>query len=134
MKTIVHALAVADRQREVTRSFSKKEQRQADQTSTLLEVLVAVFPLFELSSITPVEHNLKINNKFSVGKGEKNYKPDVQTDDERSESHWRSTFCKAARSEEGSKWLHLSMTAAHTLSITSTTGSSSRLVIPASCN
>ena len=81
VKTIVQAFAVAERQRDVTRSFSRNEHKQADQTSKLLEVVVVAFPLLALSSITP----------------------DVQTDEERSESHWRSTFCKAARSEDGSK-------------------------------
>ena len=47
-----------------------------------------------------------------------------------SASHCRSTFCSADRSDDGNRWLHLSTTAAQTLSITSTTGSSSPLVRP----
>lgn len=53
VKTIVQALAVAERQREVTRSFSKNEHRHDDQTSTPLTLFAATLPLFALSSMTP---------------------------------------------------------------------------------
>lgn len=69
VKMMVQALAVAERQRDVTRSFSRKEQRQDVQRSTpptdgltALALTPATAPvagllllpaLFELSSITP---------------------------------------------------------------------------------
>lgn len=53
VKTMVQALAVAERQCEVTRSFSKNEYKHDDQTSTPLTLFAATLPLFALSSITP---------------------------------------------------------------------------------
>ena len=69
VKTMVQALAVAERQRDVTRSFSKKEQRQDDHRSTppttptaptvaLVAAAAAagllLAALLELSSMTPM--------------------------------------------------------------------------------
>lgn len=115
---MVQAFAVADRQCEVTRSFSKKEYKHDDQTSTPLTLLAATLPLFALSSITPrraksAKHIIGLAPKmFDELNWLSGYRPDVHTGDERSESHCKSTFCNAALSDEGSRWLHLSTTAA----------------------
>lgn len=111
VNTMVQALAVADRQREVTRSFSKKEHRHDDQTSTPLTLLAATLPLLTLSSMTPLTIQDGRQLKHQLKQSEQD-RPEVQTGDDRSESHWRSTFCNAARSDEGRRWLHLSTTAA----------------------
>lgn len=70
VKTMVQALAVADRQREVTRSFSKKEHRHDDQTSTPLTLLAATLPLLALSSITPfdIKDEPQFNHQFESTK------------------------------------------------------------------
>lgn len=81
---MVQAFAVAERQRDVTRSFSRKEHKQEDQTSTAFTLLLTVAPLFE-SSMTP---NTIVTYTFLIIiTSVYFFLPDVQTGDDRSDNH-----------------------------------------------